>query len=92
MIINVLNNYDVNLIMPISKVDENMDKAHLADGLLTQKFLFRSKIVSEKYKKSALKESDYLFSKTKDTDIDFEVVKGESTDSTDQENSAEDEF
>jgi glutamate--cysteine ligase catalytic subunit len=64
MILNVINNYDVNLIMPITKIDENMDRAHMRDGLLNQKFWFKSKIVNNgaSYKKSNLKTSNYLSS------------------------------
>jgi len=35
MIINVINHYDVNFMMPISSIDENTDRAHIRDGLLT---------------------------------------------------------
>lgn len=34
MITNVLNHFDVDFMMPISKIDENMDRAHKRDGLL----------------------------------------------------------
>jgi glutamate--cysteine ligase catalytic subunit len=34
MIANLVNNFDVDFIMPISKVDQNMDRAHKRDGLL----------------------------------------------------------
>lgn len=34
LIINVINNFDVDFIMPISMVDINMDRAHARDGLL----------------------------------------------------------
>ena len=34
MITNVLNHFDVDFIMPISKIDENMERAHIRDGLL----------------------------------------------------------
>jgi len=35
MILNVINEYDVNFIMPISKIDENMDRAHLREAAHT---------------------------------------------------------
>lgn len=35
MITNVINSYDVNFIMPITMIDENMERAHKRDGLLT---------------------------------------------------------
>ena len=64
MILNVINNYDVDLIMPISKIDENMERAHIRDGLLTQKFWFKSNIVSANgsYRENKLKSTDYLIS------------------------------
>ncbi len=34
MILNVINEYDVNFIMPISLIDENMERAGMRDGLL----------------------------------------------------------
>lgn len=32
MVLNVFNHYDVNFIMPMSKIDENMDRAHLKEA------------------------------------------------------------
>jgi glutamate--cysteine ligase catalytic subunit len=40
LIVNVINHFDVNFIMPITKVDENMNLAHKRDGILNQKFWF----------------------------------------------------
>jgi glutamate--cysteine ligase catalytic subunit len=34
LITNVLNHFDVDFMMPISKIDENMERAHKRDGLL----------------------------------------------------------
>jgi len=34
MLTNVINFFDVNFLMPISKIDLNMDRAHIRDGLL----------------------------------------------------------
>lgn len=34
MIVNIINKFDVDFIMPISKVDENMERAHIRDGVL----------------------------------------------------------
>ena len=33
--------FDLNLYIPISKVDENMRRAHVRDALTSQKFFFR---------------------------------------------------
>ncbi len=65
MILNVINEYDVNFIMPISKIDENMDRAHLRKALLSQKFWFRTDILGKNFKNSILQDSDYL--KSNDT-------------------------
>lgn len=48
LIVNVINNFDVNFIMPISKVDENMERAEQPAAYLKQKFYFRTKIVRDK--------------------------------------------
>lgn len=34
MIVNLINNFDLDFIMPISKIDENMDRAHKRNGIL----------------------------------------------------------
>ena len=65
MMLNVLNSYNINMIMPISKIDENMDKAHLRDAVLNQKFWFKSRIIPEdgNYRTNDLQQTDYLVSK-----------------------------
>jgi glutamate--cysteine ligase catalytic subunit len=45
MIVNIINEFDLNFVMPISKNDENMDRAHMRDGLLTQKFWVRKNVL-----------------------------------------------
>lgn len=47
LILNVINNYDVNLIMPISKIDENMERAEKLNAYTDQKFWFRTNIVAK---------------------------------------------
>lgn len=50
MITNVINHFDVNFVMPISKIDINMDRAHIRDGLLDQKFWWKTNnITSSNY-------------------------------------------
>ena len=92
MILNVINNYDVNLIMPISKIDENMERAHIVDGVLTQKFWFKSNIVSTNsdYRVNKLKSTDYLISTDyKKQDSDSEIDTGIQSNSTDSNTSDE---
>lgn len=67
MILNVINQYDVNFIMPISMIDENMEKAHRREGLIRQKFWFRTNTIPQDHdfktlnesKKNNLKESNW---------------------------------
>lgn len=43
MINNVINNFDVDFITPISKVDENFERAHNVDALVAEKFWVKTK-------------------------------------------------
>lgn len=45
MIINVINNFDVDFIMPISLIDQNMMTAHTRDAVYKEKFWFKTSIV-----------------------------------------------
>ena len=62
LIVNVINHFDVDFIIPITKADANMERAHYRDALLNQKFWFNTSCVSdlEKFHKSNLSDSDYL--------------------------------
>ena len=66
MIVNVINHFDIDFLMPISKIDENMERAHKRNAVLTEKFWFRIDIVSDSksssYKSNTLKDTDYLYS------------------------------
>ena len=35
LLVNVINHFDVDFIMPVTKVDENMLRAHKRDAILT---------------------------------------------------------
>lgn len=79
MITNVLNNFDIDFMMPISKIDENFDRAHKRNGLLTEKFWWKVKnIHSENFEESLLKESDFVRSNIID-----QVSSGSDNDSED---------
>lgn len=41
MLANIINYYDLDYVIPITKVDENMKRAHLRDALLTTKFWWK---------------------------------------------------
>ena len=62
MINNVINHFDLDFIMPISKIDENMERAHYIDALWSQKFWFKINILptGKCYKHNILEQSDYL--------------------------------
>eukprot|EP00347_Sterkiella_histriomuscorum_P009710 403340177 len=64
MIYNILNYFDINLLMDISKIDENMHRAHQVDACSQQKFWFRTNILptGKCYKYNKLEESDYIIS------------------------------
>lgn len=38
LLVNVINHYDVDFIIPVTKSDENMQRAHYRDAILEQKF------------------------------------------------------
>ena len=42
LLTNVCNHFDVNFLMPISLVDENMERAHKRDAILKEKFWFNT--------------------------------------------------
>lgn len=42
LIANIANTFDLDFVMPVSKVDENMLRAHERDALLNQKFWFKT--------------------------------------------------
>lgn len=70
MIVNIINNFDVDFIMPISMIDTNMDRAHKRDAILTEKFWFKTNNIRNlsSYKKNFLNETDYLRSDRIDDD------------------------
>jgi len=62
MLVNIINEFDLNFLMPITKVDENMDRAHHRDAILKDKFWFRTNILGNKenYHKNELIEHDFV--------------------------------
>mmetsp|Transcript_34730 Transcript_34730/g.45919 ORF Transcript_34730/g.45919 Transcript_34730/m.45919 type:complete len:715 (+) Transcript_34730:174-2318(+) len=49
LVTRVLLAFDLNLYVPISKVDENMKRAHKIDAVLNEKFFFRKNIAPEQH-------------------------------------------
>jgi glutamate--cysteine ligase catalytic subunit len=64
MINNIINHFDLDFIMPISMIDENMERAHLKDAASAQKFWFKTNILptGKCYRYNILEKSDYLLS------------------------------
>lgn len=62
MLYKILNNFDINFMMPISLIDENMKRAHNKDGYFKEKFWFRTNILpsGKCYKYNIMEETDYL--------------------------------
>ena len=74
----VLNDFEVNLSMPISLCDENIERAQGVDAVLKQKFWFRKHIVE--------KNSDYTQNKAKLSNWDFSKLEEvKSTESSESE-------
>lgn len=67
MLTNIINNFDVDFIVPITKADENMERAHAIDGILNQKFWVKTKGAvnpnDEEIESLTLEESDFLKSR-----------------------------
>ena len=64
MIVNLVNTFDLDFIIPISLIDENMKRAHEANAVVEQKFWFKTSIYpnedfDDSYKTNKLEESDW---------------------------------
>lgn len=61
LMVDVINFFNLNFIIPVSKSDENMDRAHQRDAILNQKFWFNKNFVqADNYWESKLHETDFL--------------------------------
>jgi hypothetical protein len=64
MLVNLITDFDLDFIMPITLVDENMHRAHLKNAVQEQKFWFKTSIYPEgptaNYKSTKLPAYDYL--------------------------------
>lgn len=74
MLNNVINNFDVDFIVPITKVDENMERAHAVDGLLTQKFWVKTKGAFKSFE-NTLEETDFLASSLDQTQAEEQLIE-----------------
>ena len=61
---NIINHFDLDFLMPISKIDENMERAHKVDAVIKEKFWFKINILptGKCYRYNILEQSDYLYS------------------------------
>lgn len=91
MLNNVINNFDVDFIVPISKVDENMERAHDVDAILNQKFWVKTKgaikCPLDELEFTELESSDFLYSKSQREPVEeayeelsiIEILRGTET-------------
>ena len=47
LIVNIINHYDVDFIIPVTMADENMKRAHCRDAILNQKFWFNTNSIKQ---------------------------------------------
>lgn len=60
LVVNVINHFNLDFVLPISKCDENMERAHKRNGVLNQKFWFNKNFIqAEKYWECDLQKSDF---------------------------------
>lgn len=58
LLTRVIITYGLNFLIPISKVDENMQRAQKRDAVLNQKFWFRKDLVSQNSSTGAVSTAD----------------------------------
>jgi len=64
MLVNIINHFNLDFIIPIKYADVNMERAHKRNGVLNEKFWFNKNFVqSSDYTQSNLHKSDFLSSK-----------------------------
>ena len=72
MIANLINDFDLDFIIPITLVDENMKRAHMRNALVEQKFWFKTSIYPD-----GDENSDYQHNDLEKTDFVRSKVEGE---------------
>ena len=64
MVINVLNEFSLDFVVPISKVDESMLRCQEKDGVLNEKFWFRVDLFDHgDFEKNILQETGFTRSR-----------------------------
>jgi len=67
--VDVINHFNLDFIIPITKADANLKRAHSRNAIHTEKFWFnRNFVQSASYWECDLHSSDFLKSKTSDGD------------------------
>lgn len=69
MLVNVINTFNVDFIVPISKIDQNMERAHKRDGVLEQKFWVKSRTIGKNYTENCLAKNGFVRSQTSEDTI-----------------------
>lgn len=64
LMVDVLNHFDVNFMIPVSMCDENMKRAHKRDAINTEKFWFNINCFTEEMHESDLVKNNFLRSRT----------------------------
>ena len=65
LIVDVLNHFDVNFMIPVSMCDENMKRAHKRDAINKEKFWFNTNCFPAEMPVSELVKNDFLKSNVK---------------------------
>lgn len=49
LLVELINRFDLNFIMPVSLIDENLERAHKRDAINSTKFYFRKNIIPKSH-------------------------------------------
>jgi len=64
LIVRLISERNVNFIIPILLGDENMERAHHRNAILSEKFYFRKNIIGQNYKVNELKKTHFKSNST----------------------------
>lgn len=69
LLVNVINHFNLDFIIPIREADTNMQRAHTRSAVLTEKFWFNKNFVqSDEYWNCGLHQSDFKVSRAGEND------------------------
>ena len=77
LIVNVVNHFNVDFIIPISQADANMERAHYRDAILDQKFWVKVNCLRDRdnFHVSNLQQSDFKTSGVNDVNSEEQMYK-----------------